>query len=125
FGFERWKDTARLFLRLADEHPDRVRVVRYEALVAEPRWTVTDLFAFAGLTPTDQTWDFLDRSRGDDVSHDHEVCKSARVVDRWREELPASIASEILDDLRGTPLEAFTLDDPGRSPPLAASKRAG
>lgn len=110
YGFERWKEAALLFLRLAHEFPDRVQVVRYESLVADPRATVCQLFAFAGLSPTAQTWDFLDRSQGDDLSHDHGIRKSARVVDRWRDELPGPIAAEIVAELKGTALERFAPD---------------
>src|SRR5690606_13455464 len=59
FGFDKWKEAAETFLRLAERFPDRVRVVRYLDLLVACRPTVEGLFGFYGLPVEGQTIEFL------------------------------------------------------------------
>ena len=50
-GAIRWMEYNRVLLREAAEHPDLVRIVRYEDLVTEPTAELRSLEEFIGLTP--------------------------------------------------------------------------
>jgi hypothetical protein len=70
-GFSRWKQSMALALALADAHPGRVSLVRYERLRAAPRETMRALLATVGLAPTAQVEGFIadSTSRDDDDAY--------------------------------------------------------
>lgn len=107
WGFEDWKTVTRLHLALERRHPERVRVIRYEALVAEAEAQTRPLFAFLGLPLTKQTADFLAASQTTHRAETHAVFKHPSVTERWRSELDPDIQRVILEELRGTDLERF------------------
>ncbi len=107
FGFEDWKAVTRLHLRLAKEHPDRFRLVRYEDVVGDPAGQVQELFAFFDLPVSVQTDDFLSRSRREHLPGPYSVFKPPSVVHRWQRELQPEIRDGILTELAGTDLERF------------------
>lgn len=108
FGYEKWKEAARLFLALAEAHPARVRVLRYADLLRETGAVVRDLFDFCGLAMDAQTNDFLaGRVPGRGEGH-YTVFRDRRAQDdKWRGTLPDEIANEIIRDLEGDPLARF------------------
>jgi Sulfotransferase family len=61
-GFTRWKASLRLALALAEAQPDRMRLVRYERLRADPRGQMGALLAWAGLPCSAQVDAFIDES---------------------------------------------------------------
>jgi hypothetical protein len=107
YGFEKWKEVANLFLELEQTHPDRFRLVRYEALVARPEEVTGRLFTFAGLTMHPQTLEFIRLSHSGHDPDPYAVRKRPDETQRWQHELDPRIAQAILTELRGTPLERF------------------
>lgn len=109
YGFERWRELARLFLELEQSHPGRFRVVRYEHLVREPLDTVRSLFEFCGLPLRGQTERFIQASTTSDDGDPYGV---HRMPGRARDEirLPAGVDRAIRSELEGTGLSGF-LDD--------------
>lgn len=107
WGFEDWKTVTRLHMRMAQEYPERVRLLRYESLVVNAVEETRALFSFLGLTYTAQTEAFVVESQGKHVDDTHAVYKHPRVKDRWRDQLPRPIQEEILAEVRGTNLERF------------------
>ena len=107
FGFEKWKEAARLFLALEHKHPSRVVVVDYADLMASKLETVRRIFGCCGLEVTPQTEDFLARSASHDVDDPYSVYRSRPDDAGWSEHLDPVIAGAIADDLRGDDLERF------------------
>lgn len=106
-GFEKWKEVARLFLRLEREYPDRFIVTRYECLMADPESEIGRLFAFAGLPQHPQALEFIRMSRSRHDSDPYSVFKDPATRDRWPTELNPVIAAAILEETRDTELERF------------------
>ena len=107
FGFFKWKETAHLYLDMAEKYPQRTIVVRYEDLVREPLDVTKDIFGFLGLTVGEQTLRFLETCHTTHIESPYAVYKHKGVADAWRMELPATIRDEILADLTGTRLSRF------------------
>lgn len=110
YGYDRWKEAAGIFHRLRQRHPDRVNLVRYAELNAEPVRVARGLFAARGLEWTEHTEHFIAQSRSREGGDAYSVYRTPRPDDAWRGRLPVSIAQAIADDLRGTALE-YLLDD--------------
>ena len=107
FGYYKWKEVAHLYLDLQDRFPDRFRSIRYEDAVRDPLAVIPELFAFCGIAYEEQTQRFLHESTQARADSYYSVYKDKSVADRWREELDPWIIEEIMDDLKGTRLEAF------------------
>lgn len=107
FGFDKWKEVALLFTELEKRHPDRMKVVRYADLNADPMGTTKDLFTFCDLEFGPSTEDFIRTSRSADGGDANSVYRKARPDEAWKSRLPTSIADTILGELTGSPLERF------------------
>lgn len=107
FGFDKWKEVALLFMKLEKQYPERMKVVRYADLNANPKSTTKDLFAFCDLEFGPSTEDFIRTSRSADGGDANSVYRKARPDEAWKSRLPTSIADTILGELRGSPLERF------------------
>lgn len=107
FGYFKWKETAHLYLDMAEKYPKRTIVVRYEDLVREPLRETGAIFRFLELELGEQTRRFLDACHTKHVESPYSVFRNKSVADRWRTELPPSIRDEILSDLTGTRLAQF------------------
>ena len=107
FGYYKWKEAAHLFLDLAEKHPERVLIVKYEALVDDPPGVTASLFEFLDLRWSEQTRAFLAQSNAIHEENAYAVFKNRAVKARWRTELDPAIVQEIHDDLAGTRLQSF------------------
>jgi hypothetical protein len=107
FGFYKWKEVTHLFLDLRDKLPGQVHLVRYEELVNDPLGITRSMFDFLGLEFTQQTELFLKDSQSIHLDNPYAVFKDRSVQEKWRTELDPYIQSEVLNDLKGTRLEAF------------------
>lgn len=106
-GYERWKEATRIFLDLGHRYPERVRVVEYRELLADPEREVARLFGFCSLPVGEQTRVFLDRSTSESHPDAYSVFRAGQSDEKWQAELDPAIADEILADLAGTPLARF------------------
>lgn len=106
YGFDRWVELTGLMLTLQKQYPQRMRLVRYEDLVAAPLQTLEALFTFCDLRVTPQVEQFLRDSTSQD---DGETYGVHRAHDRLgiHRPLPEQIERDIRAQLQGTPLEAF------------------
>jgi hypothetical protein len=107
WGFDDWLAVTRLHVRLANQFPDRVKIVRYEDLVADRTVQIKKLFEFVGLGFGNQTEQFLKDSQGKHDVNQYAVFKHPAVADRWRTELDSRIQQEIIEAVRGTDLAGF------------------
>ena len=107
-GFERWKEAVRLFVHLAESQSERVTLIRYADLLANPVGKATMLFHKVGLDLSDQTRSFLEQSRNHDGSrHRYSVFRTRSKDNEWIGSLPVYIAEEIERDVANTPLVKF------------------
>ena len=107
YGYDRWKQLAQLFQRLHGQHPARLHLVRYEDLVASTEQVVEELFHFVGLEMGRQTRAFLDESRSRDDGDPYGVFRRHAGSRPGIGDIPARIARQIEDDLRGTALARY------------------
>lgn len=107
FGFDKWKEVALLFLELSSAYPDRLKVLRYADLNADPVSVVRDLFAFCGTEFSPEVERFIQESRSKEGNDANSIYRKARPDDAWKKRLPKTIADAIHDELKGGPLERF------------------
>ena len=108
YGFEKWKDSATIFLDLAARHPQRVRLVWYSDLLASPEESTEELFRFCDLPVGDQTRDFVTGKISGARDSDYSVFRAPRRRDdTWRAHLPKTIRESIETELADTTLSRF------------------
>ncbi len=107
YGYEKWKEATVIFMNLAEQHPDRVRVVTYHDLVSRTVPRVDTLFDFCGLPCSAQTLSFLERSRAEQHPDPYSVFRATAGDEKWTGVLDPRIAEAVVDDLRGTELQCF------------------
>jgi len=107
YGFEKWKEIANLFHKLADRYPGRFSIIRYEELVADPPAAFERAFAVCGLATTPEVLAFLDASRAADDHDPYGVFREPGVEQRWRDTLDPRIHQAIRNDLEHTELARY------------------
>ncbi len=107
YGFDRWKASAWLFQSLAARYPERVQVVAYSALLADPEAVTRKLCVFAGLAYTGQMQQFLQSSRGETRADAYSVYRERQRDDGWKTTLDDSIVAAIQADLAGSDLAGY------------------
>lgn len=110
WGFDDWVTVTHRFLRWSELYPDRFRLLRYEALVAQAERQTRSLFDWAGLPYTEQTARFVAESQARSHGHRRAVYQTADAATRWRGEIDPEMYAVIRRELSGSPLERF-LDD--------------
>lgn len=84
-----WVDTTRSLIQLGEDRPDRCLILRYEDLVADPRYVLASTLEFVGEDPA--TEGLVDTALSDDMTElgfsDHKSYQTDQVhtdsVDRW------------------------------------------
>ena len=109
YGFEKWKETNSLFLKLHNQYPERFKIIQYDDLVKDRITTTQTIFDFVDLEMTNQTFDFLTKSQEKEIDDPDTAFRLSDVSERWKYELDTYIVNEIHNDLIGSELE-FTLD---------------
>ncbi len=107
YGFDKWKEVASLFIDLQAEFPDRFRIIKYSELLAQPVDVTRDLFEFLKIPWQEQSEKFLADSRSVNHQDAYSVFKKKLRDDQWQGKIPESICNSIVQELRGTELEAF------------------
>ena len=108
YGYNKWKEVGMLFLELKQNYPERFYLINYKNLLNNTLNEIDTLFKFCGLTITQQTVDFINKSKEIDLSDDaYAVYRKNQTDDKWRTTLPQEIINEIDKDLSGTMLEEF------------------
>lgn len=106
-GYEKWKEAANTFIELQKAYSNRVYILRYENMLANPMQETEKLFDFLNLKVTDQTNSFLCESTRCDKQDSYAVFRKNQSDDKWKTELHREISKQIHDDLRSTHLEIF------------------
>ena len=111
YGFDKWMESTRLFHALAAQYPQRVQVLAYSELLADPVAVTRRLCDFAGLIFTAQMQQFLQSSRSETKADTYAVYRSKRRDDGWKTTLDDSIVAAIRSDLRGSDLACYLDED--------------
>jgi len=107
FGYYKWKEVANLYLDLESKYKKRVAILHYDKFILDPVKETEKLFDKIGIPFTNQTLDFLAKSKqGNDDSY-YSVYKGAKKSNSWQLDFPSSITAEIEADLKDTRLEQF------------------
>lgn len=107
YGFDKWKETSDLFLRLKSQFPQQFHLVTYKELISAPLNTTKKLFNFCGLEACSQVEKFLTESRSRHESDPYSVFRANASDVGWRGKLQDEIVKQILLELKNTPLEIF------------------
>jgi len=112
FGFDDWVWLTNELLDLERVYPERVEVVRYEAMVRAGAEAATALLERCGLPAHSRITAFVEESQSRHSSATHGVFKNPSVVDAWQGRLLEPIRRAIEQELRGSHLERFLADVP-------------
>jgi hypothetical protein len=109
WGFNDWIELTRFYEKLTHQKPKKVTIIRYENLVKKTFKTVSDMFAFCGISEIpDQTSKFLKDSKNTTSDNKYSVYRGQNdVLSKWKQNLPESIQQEIYNELQGTSLEKY------------------
>ncbi len=107
YGFEKWKETTNIILKLQKTYPDRVYLLKYSDMLVNSTQETEKLFSFLCLKVTDQTNRFLNKSTDYDNKDSYAVYRKKQSDNKWKIELQKKISEQILEDLKGTQYEMF------------------
>ena len=107
YGYEKWKEAARIFLKLQNKYPNRVYILKYHQLLVDPLSKIQNLFDFCQIPLTKQTQTFLRDSSIYSNSDTYSVYRVKQTDDTWRETLHPKIIAEITNDLKNSELKDF------------------
>ncbi len=99
YGFHRWQESIILASELEKEFPERVYVLRYEDLNANPVKYTKKLFEFSGLAWQLQTKDFILQSRHETEEDPYSVFRNPNDHKHLLRELPDSIKKKISQEM--------------------------
>jgi len=109
FGFDKWKEVAKLFIFLKNKYPDNFYLVRYSDLIANPQQEISKLFSFTKLKMTNSTINFLIESRSKNENDTYGVYKNHKNDDSYKNTLDKRIIAEIESELYNSELEQFVM----------------
>jgi hypothetical protein len=113
FGFDKWAESAKAFLRFKGQFPRQFLLVRYGELNRAPLATTKRLFEFCGLEICGQAEDFLTASKSRHDTDPYSVFRARASDDRWQGVLPDEIVKQIMLEIKHTPLDIFLQDEAG------------
>ena len=108
YGYNKWKEVAKMILHFKNNYPKRFYLIDYRKLLNNTKEEVSKLFDFCEIPLDIQTINFIDESKSRDISQDaYSVYRKNQQDDKWKEILTQSIINEIDRDLKNTELERF------------------
>lgn len=107
FGFEKWKESALIFLDLESRFPERVRILNYSEFRKNLYPETQALFDFMKIPLGQQTLDFLDASTNKDAKTEYGVYRVRKSRSNFVRENFPSVWQEIQNELKSSPLEKF------------------
>lgn len=107
FGFEKWKEATMLFEQLNKDFPKKVFLIKYSELLINTAIEVDNLFRNLSLEFSNETMDFINKSRSINFDNRSSVFKNKKHDNGWKTELHPSIVEQIINDLSGTSLNKY------------------
>lgn len=99
YGYHRWKESILLANQMSKEFPDRVYIIRYEDLDADPFKYAEDLYNFCELKWQNQTKKFIQESRSRTETDPYSIYRNPLERKDMLRELPEEIIEKIRRDL--------------------------
>lgn len=100
FGYHKWKEYINIITILEERYSNRVKIFRYEDLVANTEEMVIELFQFSDIPFKEQTKKFIYDSRHSTVDDPYAVFRNG-TEKKNKKQLPENIIQEIQYDLKG------------------------
>lgn len=100
YGFQKWKEVAKLFVRLRLDYPRNFLLVKYAELNEKPVPLTEKIFSFCGLEVGEQTRTFIAESRSKNHPHVNAVYRKMNNNRKWTSELDPRISQAIIEDVR-------------------------
>lgn len=108
YGYEKWKESAKLFTELSRENPKRALLLKYNDLITDRLSIVQKIFEFCELPMDDQTLKFVKQEWTGNEKSDYSVFRRKDHQDRgWKNVLPISLVSEIEKDVNESGLSEY------------------
>lgn len=107
YGFEKWQELARLFLRLQAAWPQSFLLLRYEDLIRNTAEEIEKALTFCGMRMHPQVAAFIAESHAREIEDPDTVFRTTDVAERWRHELDPRIRDAILRELAEDELSVF------------------
>lgn len=108
YGFNKWKETSKLFLEMKKNYPDKIYIIQYEDLVNNPIKISKKLFNFMELNWNKQTENFIHNSTSITQKNEYSVYKGKKDTKKWEKSLDKNIINTIATELKNTVLEKFS-----------------
>lgn len=108
FGYEKWKEAAKLFMWAKEMYSRNVMIIRYEKLVFSTERTTKEMFDFCNLEMDLQTIDFIKASKNKQDEDPYSVYKKDMNLEKWQKILPKDIIESVCKDIKGTEFEQFS-----------------
>ena len=105
FGYYKWKQVAYLFEEL--KKYQNFYLIDYNNLLLNTNKEIEEIFKFSNIKLTNQTINFLKKSKDIDCKDDYSVLKKKDNDFKWKESLPTEIVTFIRNDLNNTILEKY------------------
>jgi len=100
YGYEKWKEVFFLFRRLKRKYPKRFYLLFYKNLLNNTVLEIESLFKFCKIEMTEQTYEFINKSRMLTQADAYSVYKRKNNDDNWKRELHSEIIKKITSDLK-------------------------
>jgi hypothetical protein len=109
FGYLKWKELTEMFHGLHQKYGNKVTIITYNDLLTKTLPLVENLFKIYGLKLTQQTVDFINKSKTSDHLSPYSVFRNKQRDDKWKKIIPEKIVSSIFDDLNGSDLIQYLI----------------
>lgn len=110
YGYLKWKEVALMFLDFKTKYPEQFYLLNYDDLLHNTKDVTKLIFAFCGISFTEQTNRFIEASKSVDMSNEAYSVYRTKLSDKqWQGALPNEIVDSIEKDLKGTQLEQFLI----------------
>ena len=107
FGFNKWLEAARLFHQLKEKYPNRIHLLSYSKMIADPMGEGQCIFDFLDLEWNTQTESFIKASTSSEEVGTYSVFKKRSEDDAWKGHIAESIVSAVKDELKALSLDQY------------------
>ena len=95
FGFNKWIQINKYFIKLKEKFEHNVYLIEYENLLKNPHEEINKLFIFCGLTMDLQTENFIHESTTISDTYDYSVFRDKKTMLKSTHSLPSNIIDHI------------------------------
>lgn len=106
YGYEKWKEAAYIFEKVAEQYPQRVHLINYSEFLHNPKERTQQMFDKLDIKMHPQVIQFLDDSKSKSKGP-YSVFRKKIIDDDWVNNISNKIVDHIVDDLTETQLEKY------------------